>query len=296
MSLLTLILAACTPAGGVRAGPSEDRPATSDAPVEVEPSARVAILSPADGDVVSNPVTFTVQAEGVSLLHLSADGWSLGEPWSPDDDATATYTFNGTGYAREIRLSGLDDDRNVIASDTITLTIRDDEQATGEGGVLLDVPYFYQYDNAYEPSSTCGITSAAMLIDSFFPGRTTPDALYATYGKAQGQSPSGLAQLYAWEGLASDWTTTGTRDDIRAHLDAGRPVVAHGWWTSAGHVTVIIGYDDQDWIVNDPAGDWAECYGCGGGEAVRYPLGGEWDALMSTDGDLWISAADTAAF
>ena len=100
------------------------------------------------------------------------------------------------------------------------------------------------------------------------------------------------------EGLYADWTTSGARAPIKANLNAGRPVAVHGWWTSAGHVTLIIGYDTTDWIVNDPAGDWYVCYGvgCGEGEAVHYPMGGDWDDLMSTDGDVWMSTASDAAF
>ena len=82
----------------------------------------------------------------------------------------------------------------------------------------------------------------------------------------------------------------------RAHLDAGRPVVVHGYWTGAGHIAVLIGYTDSDWIVHDPAGDWSVCYGCGGGEAVRYPLGGAWDDAMSVDGDIWWSVGSPTAF
>ena len=39
---------------------------------------------------------------------------------------------------------------------------------------------------------------------------------------------------------------------------------------------MIIGYDASDWIVHDPAEPYT-CYGCGGGEAVRYPRNGSWD-------------------
>jgi uncharacterized protein YvpB len=162
--------------------------------------------------------------------------------------------------------------------------------------VDLDVPYFYQYDNRYEPGSTCGVTSTAMALNWWLPGHTTPDELYQAYGKSQAQSPSGIAAIYRAEGLSAASTTTGTRAEIRAHLDAGRPVVVHGWWTSAGHIAVIVGYDDADWIVNDPAGDWYTCYGCGEADHVRYPLGGAWDAEMSVDGDVWFSVSDTAAF
>jgi hypothetical protein len=160
----------------------------------------------------------------------------------------------------------------------------------------LDVPYFYQYDNRYEPSATCGVTSTAMVINWWQPGRVSPDDLYLYYGKAQAQSPSGVTSIYQSEGLYGTWTQTGTRAQIRAHLDEGRPVVAHGFWTSAGHITAIVGYDDQGWIVNDPAGDWEVCYGCGGGDHVRYAFSGGWDQNLSWDGDIWFSVSDTEPF
>lgn len=256
----------------------------------VSAPASVSFLSPADGASVENPVTFQLQGAGVDTLVLSADGWEMAR-WRPDEAGwSVDYTFSGTGYARDVRVDALDPAGITVASDTLTLTPL---PAPG-AGVSLDVPYFYQYDNRYEPGSTCGITSTAMAIGWWLPGRVTPDDLYLDYGKAQGQSPSGIAQIYRWEGLYADSTTTGTRAQIRAHLDAGRPVVAHGYWTGSGHVVAIVGYDDQDWIVNDPAGDWYTCYGCGAADHVRYPRGGSWDAELSVDGDVWFSVSDVA--
>lgn len=249
---------------------------------------RVEIVSPEDGAVVSNPVSFTVHLEGVARAELDADGYAIGDV-TADGTSSLAYTFSGTGYPRVLTLTGYDDDGAAVATDRITLEVEAE-------GVDLDVPYFYQYDNAYEPGSTCGITSAAMLIDYWDPSSVTPDGLYRTYGKAQGQSPSGLAQLYAWEGLSSDYGTRGTRAELRAHLDAGRPVVVHGYWTGSGHVAVIVGYTDTDWIVNDPAGDWYTCYGCGPADHIAYPIGGAWDAEMSSDGDIWWSTAADAPF
>jgi uncharacterized protein YvpB len=249
----------------------------------------VRLVSPTDGDTVENPVRFEVEGEGIDELVLSADGWPVAT-WSPSVDGwSVEYTFNGTGYERALELEGLDESGAVVATDSITMLVQAD-------GVFLDAPYYYQYDNSYEPSATCGITSAAMLLGWWDGGAPSPDALYVEYGKSQGQSPSGLAQLYEWEGLNARSTTTGTRDEIRSHLDAGRPVVVHGWWTSAGHITVIVGYDDTDWIVHDPAGDWEVCYNCGEGEAVHYAVDGAWDQEMSVDGDLWYSVADPDGF
>lgn len=267
--------------GGDSGGGGDSAESGADSAVR----AWVRVLSPESGATVPNPVTFRTEGEGVDTLALSADGWPM-VSWSPAEDGwSATYTFSGTGVPREVLLEGFDAGGAVVASHSLTITVEPDE-------VSLDVPYFYQYDNRYEPGATCGITSTAMAVDWWFPGQVTPDQLYVDYGKAQGQSPGGIEAIYEAEGLYGASTYTGTRDRIRAHLDLGRPVVAHGWWTGSGHVVTIVGYTDADWIVNDPAGDWYECYGCGQADHVRYPMGGDWDEAMGADGDLWYSVSD----
>ena len=251
-------------------------------------AASASIASPADGATVDNPVTFTVAGSGVDRLVLSADGWVM-KDWRPAEEGwSQTYTFSQTG-ARTVLLDAYDATGARIASDTVDLTILAD-------GVDLAVPYFYQYDNAYEPSGTCGVTSTAMALNYRFPGRATPDSLYLRYGKPAAQSPSGIAAIYEAEGLYAEWGLYGTRDTLLDHLDAGRPVVVHGFWTGAGHIAVIVGYDENDWIVNDPAGDWYTCYGCGEADHIRYPRGGSWDDELSVDGDIWYSTADRVPF
>jgi hypothetical protein len=74
-------------------------------------------------------------------------------------------------------------------------------------------------------------------------------------------------------------------------LENGDPVIVDGFWTSAGHIAVLVGFDSTGWIVNDPAGDWYLGYGSGGGEAVHYPYGSTWDDDLSWDGDIWWSTA-----
>jgi len=255
---------------------------------------QVSILSPGDGETVENPVTFEVGAEGVALVRLWADGWPLGDAWDPAASGSLVYTFTGTDTPRVVTREGLDEDGAVGAADAITLTATDPDV----GDPRLDVPYFYQYDNRYAPSSTCGVTGGAMLIDYWWgAGFVTPDELYLGYGLSQGQSPEGLEQIYRWEGLYAQSGRRGTRADLRAHLDAGRPVVVHGFWTAAGHISVITGYDADGWWVNDPAGDWYQCYGCGiSGEQVFYPYSGAWDEDMSWDGDIWWSVGDARPF
>jgi hypothetical protein len=269
--------------------------------------AYVRIDAPADGGVVHNPVTFHISTSGVAMVALAADGWSMHE-WSPEITTEITYEFNYTGEPRDVVLTGFDEYGHVLATDEITISFdapNDDGSGGDDGGTPggggggnpLAVPYFYQYDNAYEPSATCGLTSAAMLLNYFDPGSETPDHLYTAYGKGQGQSPGSLEQLYVWEGLYADSSYGGTRSMIKAQVDAGRPVLVHTFLTGAGHIVVITGYDGSGWFVNDPAGDWYQCYGCGVmGEQVHYPFGGGADDALSYDGDIWMSSAGTHSF
>ena len=43
----------------------------------------------------------------------------------------------------------------------MTITV----EAPLETGVHLAVPYFYQMENANQPTTTCGITSGSMIVD-----------------------------------------------------------------------------------------------------------------------------------
>ena len=212
---------------------------------------------------------------------------------SPGEAGELTYEFLGVDIPREITLEGLDDTGQVLAYDRISLVVTNDtetsESSWPDSG-FASVPYYYQYDNDFEPGSTCGLTSAAMVVGARGRNRT-PDALYLDYGKSQGQSPEGLAQLFRWEGFSADSGRYATRAELRSMLDAGDPVVVHGYWTSAGHIAVLVGYDSAGWIVHDPAGDWYQGYGYSSGERVHYPYGSSWDDGMSWDGDIWWSTA-----
>lgn len=252
--------------------------------------ALVDFLSPLDGDTVTNPVTFEVRQLGVHSAEIYADGWYLG---SVDSMGQLTYDFHGVDYPRVITVEGLDLGGRVVATDQMTMVATEASSGSsspaGTSG-LASVPYYYQYDNDFEPTATCGLTSAAMLLGAKGRNRT-PDALYRDYGKAQGQSPEALAELYRWEGLTADSGRTASRAELRAMLDAGSPVVVHGFWTSAGHIVTLVGYDNTGWLVHDPAGDWYHGYGSSWGESVHYPFNSAWDDNLSWDGDIWWSTA-----
>lgn len=250
---------------------------------EAVEEASVRWLSPQEGEVVLNPVTFVVEAEGVSELEVYADEWHLGSLLPTGE---LTYTFSGVDTPRVITIEARDSDGNRIPTETLTIVPTNGEPEDG----FTPVPYFYQYNNAYSPSATCGNTSAAMLLGARG-SSATPDDLTLAYGKGQGQSPESLASMYQWEGYQADYGRTGTRSQLKRLLDDGDPVVVHGFWTGPGHIAVLVGYDENGWIANDPAGDWYLGYGSSSGKGVHYPFGGGWDDRLSYDGDIWWSTA-----
>lgn len=127
----------------------------------------------------------------------------------------------------------------------------------------LSVPYFYQYANANEPGRTCNLTSVAMVA-RFYGINVTPDQIYNRVGGPvfTGNDMIWVAKQYGLKGTYSQTASVAT---IKSHVDAGRPVILQGWFTSAGHIMVITGYNSTGWIMNDPAGRWDGCFKCGYG-------------------------------
>lgn len=127
----------------------------------------------------------------------------------------------------------------------------------------LNVPFECQNTNGTGlGGSTCQITSAAMVLRYWGAkgkgsGKNTKalDILnkYGDYNFAK--SPAGVASIFEDFGLYARWTVKGTIAQMKAHLDAGRPLVVNGFFTE-GHVVVFTGYDATGFFVNDPNGDW----------------------------------------
>jgi ABC-type bacteriocin/lantibiotic exporter with double-glycine peptidase domain len=172
---------------------------------------------------------------------------------------------------------------------------------TSLGEVLMQVPYYSQYDNLYEPDATCGLTSAAMVISYFKGKRVSSDSLYLRYGKPQGTTPEGQADIYRDYGLYAKSTRVGSRAAIGEHLRQNRIVVIHGWFTESGHIMPLIGYANDGYIVNDPAGVWRKCPRCGYssdtfGARVKYTFSSLNNSVLSYDGDVWFSVISNLPF
>ncbi len=135
--------------------------------VAEEGSSWVTIVSPTDGAVVVNPVSFVVGAsDDVDEVELLADDWSLG---SVEPGGLLTYEFNGTGYARDIDAHGYADGQ-LVASDRISITVEEgsspDPSSFNDYAVAIlesyptDGSHDYLWDGSYD-----GVTRDIWYLD-----------------------------------------------------------------------------------------------------------------------------------
>ncbi len=129
----------------------------------------------------------------------------------------------------------------------------------------LNVPYFNQRANRFDPDRSCNTTAVAMVmayhgIRGDGGNLSLPDQVFLWMQRngLSRYSHAHLAQAFAWKGLTSRFSTTGTIADIEAEVDAGRPVVVSGFFTHGGHIVVVSGYDSDRRLLQvcDPYGEW----------------------------------------
>lgn len=166
-----------------------------------------------------------------------------------------------------------------------------------------EVPYYSQLDNQFEPHATCSLTSMAMVLDYLqIPlagdGRTA-DRLYQRFGKLQSVPAFAEGFNAVAQAAGSHWrdnaTETGTLAKLRQRARQGLPSIVHGWFTEAGHILVVIGFDGDFYRVHDPYGVWnLEKWGSydstRSGAAIRYPKAAFEHAINDngTGDDLWL--------
>jgi ABC-type bacteriocin/lantibiotic exporter with double-glycine peptidase domain len=124
-------------------------------------------------------------------------------------------------------------------------------------GVWLDVPFVKQEKNG------CGAASIAMVMQFWQrQQQTQPDArsdpariqrtIYSS--PARGIYASDLQRYFAENGFRT-FVLTGTRDDLRQHLDKGRPLIVA--LKPSGrlplHYVVVAGMEPNLVLLNDPA-------------------------------------------
>ena len=126
----------------------------------------------------------------------------------------------------------------------------------------LNVPWFDQLSmDDGQGWRDCFSASSAML--AAYWGKEPNEDDYNALRGHYGDSTSAEAQLAALRhlGLKAEFRTDGTLQTLKSEIDAGRPV-AVGWLhhgppsapSGGGHWTVVIGYDNNGVIMNDPYG------------------------------------------
>ncbi len=155
--------------------------------------------------------------------------------------------------------------------------------AHGGSRVELDVPYLCQYQSrrgVSEGGALCQVNSFAMAYRYLTGKNLDPDSLAGVRGSYQ--TPSSMASNARIRfGLRGSYHRYGgSEEDMKRELRAGRPIAVNMCGTWSGHVLLIVGYNAEGWIVNDPAGRWAgnsfnnEKAGCKGfpfDGGVSYP-------------------------
>lgn len=128
--------------------------------------------------------------------------------------------------------------------------------------VNLDVPYFSQRDNKFDPSRTCNVTCMAMVA-AYLGIKATTGQLEDEFYQIMQQNGKNiflhadLDWLLKTYGINNRFTTQATWGEVRKHLTEGNPVVVSGRFTRSGHLIVIRGFkNDGDFWVNDPFGRW----------------------------------------
>jgi uncharacterized protein YvpB len=129
--------------------------------------------------------------------------------------------------------------------------------------VKLAVPYKSQNDNSEHPDGSCNVTSIAMCLEFLKISRKKTsgqfeDELY-NYMLQNGLNRhfgEDLAIVVEDYGAKDDFTRHANVEDVKSWLTAGNPAVTHGYFTTFGHIIVLVGYDEKGFIVHDPNGEW----------------------------------------
>lgn len=159
----------------------------------------------------------------------------------------------------------------------------------------LPVPWFSQLDNASGTGYRECFSSSCAMVAAFY-GKVTSDDQYNQIRAKYGDSTSADAQIRALRelGLTATFHTNGTPDTLKELIRQGIPVPC-GWLhngpvsapSGGGHYSVVIGWEGENWIHNDPNGE-ANLVGGGytpntNGHGQRYSFK-NWNPRWECDG------------
>ena len=257
--------------------------------------ANISFVSPVEGGWYTNGVWFKVKADSlVKKIAYYADGYKLGESSDAAGNYPLKYTFTTLG-TRTVVARGYDSTGKELGNKSVTFVVTDSSGGTGSV-VVNNVPYFFQYDNTINPGGSCQNTSLAMVLKKYGVN-ITPDTISTTWGTSYAQDPYGLAEVFnyyaAKYGIPQRMKAhlDGTVSDVNALLQAGKPVIVHGYFTGYGHVLVLVGYDSSTYTANDPAGKWTQVFKGGyypsdsdDGKYIKYNKDKVIQAINTLDG------------
>lgn len=279
-----------SPYGGIIASATSTIVVSSSNDVETE-----ALMQLTNEAQCDNPCELTVAVSGpVTEVEFYADTYYLGMA-TQLDGFSISYQFSQPGR-RSLTARAYNADGRIIAEDTQQIQIvapatSQTTTSSSSAGGLPNVPYFFQYDNRRFPGSSCQNTSIAMVL-AYLGWRGNPDDITSAYGKYMAQEPAGLARLFNIYGQNMGASMrllpniNGSIAGLKSELDRGHPVIIHGYFTRPGHVVVVLGYDDNGYYVNDPAGAWSQVfkggYSSGGSGRNTYYRRGAFEAAVAT--------------
>jgi len=126
----------------------------------------------------------------------------------------------------------------------------------------LIVPYFSQRDNASGQGSRECFSSSCAMVAAYY-GKVKGDDEYNVIRARFGDTTNADAQVKALQslGLKASFITDGTETLLQNEIKEGRPVPV-GWLhhssssapSGGGHWSVVVGFNSQAYIHNDPYG------------------------------------------
>jgi len=146
----------------------------------------------------------------------------------------------------------------------------------------LTVPYFSQRDNTSGTGYRECFSSSCAMVAAYY-GKVKGDDEYNKLRARYGDTTNPNAQIETLRalGLKARFTTIMTEQMLRDEIKAGRPVPC-GWLhygssaspSGGGHWSVVIGYNDNGYIFNDPYGEADVAnggyIGASGGNGIIY--------------------------
>lgn len=133
---------------------------------------------------------------------------------------------------------------------------------------LKNFPLFGQLDNEIDPYDTCNLTCLAMCLFYYGlrgDGNGQIEDQLSRYQKGKGLhrgSPTDIQAIANVFGaklqppVYDEFQPDASLDQICESIDAGNPVIVHGYFTRSGHIVVVTGYSATHVQIHDPYGEW----------------------------------------